>query len=559
MNSESLCRRLDEPPSGACRAASVSWPVLALAGIFFTHALCARVTLAQGRPPSLPVGAVPPAGIRDTSALPAGATPRQMAPPRAAEGAAALGADTVRFRLLDVELRAAVQVLGQYLDRPIVSSGITGSRVTLQTPAPVRRSDVPDLLRAMLENQGLELVADSAGPYTIRQRAGAAATSPREMVSGPGGAQLFVIRLNHARAADVAATVNALYGRATGFGDQSAPAAAGTLPQELQQNQQATLAPPPGIPGGVTVSPFPLRGGNMGPAGETTIVPDAGTNSLMIRAAPQAYALIEAAVKQLDVRPLQVLIEVLVAEVSRNRALSFGVDVSLPAARAPGLPNTTIAGSQTGLAGNLGDLVLRVMGIAGDRDAAATLRAAATRGDITIVSRPTVVAANNQQAQILVGSQRPFVQVSRSLPTQVATRDQVVQYKDVGTKLTVRPTISTDGYVMLQVTQEVNAVTGEFSFDAPVISTRTVQTQLLLKDGQTVVIGGLTDRQRSAIQQGIPILSSIPIIGGLFGRVSRQTTETELFLFITPRVIRTDADADSLTTQREKRANKNMH
>src|SRR6185312_13921279 len=91
------------------------------------------------------------------------------------------------------------------------------------------------------------------------------------------------------------------------------------------------------------------------------------------------------------------------------------------------------------------------------------------------------------------------------------------------------------------------AATTETQFDAPVISTRSVQTRLLMKDGQTVVIGGLTDRQRDVTQEGIPILSSIPILGGLFGQASRRTTETELYLFITPKVIHTDADADEIT------------
>ncbi len=168
-----------------------------------------------------------------------------------------------------------------------------------------------------------------------------------------------------------------------------------------------------------------------------------------------------------------------------------------------------------------------------------------------------VLAANNEMAQILVGSQRPFVQVSRSLPTDAPQRDQVVQYKDVGTQLQVRPTISADGYVMLEVTQEVNAVTTETAFDAPVISTRSVQTRLLVKNGQTAVLGGLADRQRDASQGGVPILSAIPLIGGLFGRASRRTTETELFVFLTPTVLFDDADLERATKPLQQRATRN--
>lgn len=461
--------------------------------------------------------------------------------------------DTVRFRLMDVEFPKAVAVLGQYLDGPIVTSSLNGNRVTLNTPTAVPKKDVPAMLRAVLEGQGYELVRDSGGPYRVRQHAQTPAPMPvGPIAQGSGPTQLFVIHLNHARASDVAATVNALYGRATGFGDMSAPATAPTLGQELRQTQQS-LSPQPNI----SAPGYPPRPGEL--SSETTIIPDAGTNSLLIRATPSDYALIEAAVKQVDVRPLQVLIEVIIAEAQRDRALSFGVDVSLPSTPVPRHPGTTVEGTQTGLGSDLGDMVLRVMGLGGDRDLQATLRAAATRGDVTIMSRPTVIAANNEKAEIVVGSQRPFVQVSRALPTDNAVRDQVVQYKDVGTKLSVRPTISSDGYVTLQVTQEVSAATNEFNFNAPVISTRSVQTQLLLKDGQTVVIGGLTDRQHQVTQSGVPILSSIPFVGGLFGRASRQTTETELFLFITPHVIRTDAEADSVTAPLQKRAGKSVH
>lgn len=123
----------------------------------------------------------------------------------------------------------------------------------------------------------------------------------------------------------------------------------------------------------------------------------------------------------------------------------------------------------------------------------------------------------------------------------------MIQYKDVGTSLTVTPTVSADGYVMLSVTQEINAATSETAFDAPVISTRSVQSRLMVRDGQTVVLGGLTDQQRDASSAGVPLLSGIPLLGGLFGRVSRRSTETELFIFISPRVITSDEDADAAT------------
>ncbi|MGH7753875.1 MAG: type II secretion system protein GspD, partial [Gemmatimonadales bacterium] len=123
-------------------------------------------------------------------------------------------------------------------------------------------------------------------------------------------------------------------------------------------------------------------------------------------------------------------------------------------------------------------------------------------------------------------------------------------YRDVGTRLAVRPTINQDGYVSLLIRQEVNQATSEVQFDAPVISTREAVTQVLVRDGQTIVLGGLKDQQRDVTRSGVPILSGLPLIGGLFGSENRRNTNTELYLFLTPRIIRTDADADSVTAPR---------
>jgi len=267
---------------------------------------------------------------------------------------------------------------------------------------------------------------------------------------------------------------------------------------------------------------------------------------LLVRASEQDFDVIRDAVDQLDIRPLQVLIEVLIVEARHDRSFSFGADVFVPP-QSVGKGDGTVGGETNG--GGLGDLVITLMNL-GRANIDATIRAAASRGDVEIVSRPVLLASNNQEARFLVGSQRPFVQVSRSLPTDSPQRDQVIQYRDVGTKLTVRPTINQDGYVSLLIQQEINQATSEVQFDAPVISTREAVTRVLVRNGQTIVIGGLRDQQKDRTQGGVPILSGIPILGGLFGRADRKTSRTELFLFLTPRILKTDADADSITAPR---------
>ena len=478
-------------------------------------------------------------------AVPAAA--QNPSPPVVATG------DSVTIRFIDVDLRAVVQALNQYVDMPILGTGIPGTRVTLETPRPVARANILSLIRGLIESQNLELIADSAaGLYRVRQRDARPAIPALTSAATQGAAQgvalqLYTIRLRHARAADVSATVNALYGRGSALGERGSRQ---TLGNELRDSRLPAGQPPPLAPPQAVAG---VAGLNASFAGDVTIVPDAGTNSLMIRASQRDFELIQAAVQELDVRPLQVLIEVLIAEVRKDRGFSFGLDAELPPTKIPGDADGTVSGSTQGL--GLGDFAISVMNLGGI-DLNATLRAAAARGDVSIVSRPIVLAANNELAEILVGSQRPFVQVSRSLPTDTPQRDQVVQYKDVGTQLSVRPTISPEGYVMLEVTQEVNAVTTETAFDAPVISTRSVQTRLLVRDGQTAVLGGLADRQRDSNQSGVPVLSSIPLLGGLFGRTSRRTTETEMFLFLTPTVLFTDADVEGATLPLQQRIRK---
>ncbi len=450
--------------------------------------------------------------------------------------------DSIALRFVDADLRAVVQAVGRYLDRPVLFAGLPGARVTLETPRPVARHELPALLRGLVEAQNLEVIRDSAF-YRVRQREAPAAPQMR-----PGGPalqadlQLTVVRLRHARAADVAATLSALYG--AGNGADLGGARPGTLSEELRRN----VVPPAGSGVAAPAAPGPGSARSAVLEGSVTIVPDPMTNALLIRASEHDAALLRQAVEELDLRPLQVLVEVRIVEARRDHQFAYGLGLSLPPTQV-GTGNTTVEGTLTG--GGLGDFVLRVLNIGGV-ELDAVLQAGASSGRVQILSRPVLLASNNHEARILVGSQRPFVQLSRTLPTDQGARDQVVQYKDVGTRLMVRPTISADGaFVTLDLVQEVSSATSEVQFDAPVITTREAATQVTVRDGQTIVLGGLVDRQRDSSRGGFPVLSSLPVIGGLFGRQGRRSSETELFLFVTPRVLRSDADIEGATRAME--------
>jgi general secretion pathway protein D len=503
-------------------------------------ALSASRVVGQRPPPSRP----PATQVRQQAA---DTTPKAKPPSEP---------DSVTIRIAGTELRAAVQIMQAYLDRPVIFTGASGgSPVTFETPRPVARADVPRLLRGLLESQGYELVADSAsGTYRARQKEqpkpvqqavpmlnNPAASAPAKPAVAPP--ELFVIALKHARAADMATTINSLFQRSA----SSSAAQQNTRAPGFTDDMRNPPVPPPADAQNST------RAASL--TGELTIVPEPRTNSLIIRANKMDCELIQSIVAQIDVRPPQALIEVMIVEARRDRSFSLGLGALSKERHIPGTENTRIAGEFAAGKGGLGDFTLQVMGISGF-DVDANINAAVGRGDVHIVSRPVVLTSNDEEAEVVVGSQRPFVQVSRALPTSDAVRDQVVQYKDVGTKLTVRPTISVDGTVQLHVNQEVSNATAETQFNAPVISTRSIRTDLLVKDGQTIVLGGLTDKLRDVAAGGVPLLSSIPLLGGLFGRQARNAVETELFIFLTPRVIRNDADAARLTESLRVRAGK---
>src|SRR5207244_7165771 len=160
---------------------------------------------------------------------------------------------------------------------------------------------------------------------------------------------------------------------------------------------------------------------------------DEFTYVLLYSAPTQDYDILKEGVEQADIRPLQVLIEVMIVEARRDRTFSFGADLLLPPQSVDHGKGTVDASS---IGAGLGDIVIHLMNL-GHAEINATLRAAATKGDVQIVSRPVLLASNNTEARLLVGSPVPFVRVSRSLPTDAPPRAQLVQYRDLGPKHTV--------------------------------------------------------------------------------------------------------------------------
>jgi general secretion pathway protein D len=282
-----------------------------------------------------------------------------------------------------------------------------------------------------------------------------------------------------------------------------------------------------------------------GTANQIRVVAEPTTNSLLIRSSAADYQLIQQLVQAIDHRPLQVLIEVTIAEVQRNSDLNLGLSGTATRKGATANAPRDTVGLLPGN-GTARDFIFQLAGGNGSINYRAALNALETRGNVRVLALPVIIAQNNKQAVLNVGEQRPFVQVNQSVTTgSVPTTVQTVQYIPVGTTLTITPTINPDGYVNMALDQTNDAATNEVQFSAPVISKRQATTQIFLKDGQTTVIGGLAGNQTSKTVSGVPFLSKIPWIGGfLFGNTTTTTTTNELFLFLTPHIISTDEDID---------------
>lgn len=459
--------------------------------------------------------------------------------PAPAPSGARVTAQGILVDFQDAEVRSVIIALAEAAGINVTFGDLPSRRVTLRMRQPVPLDSVRALLRSVAESNGLR-VTDSGGLLRFEGVAPpTVAPVPQPQATGP---RLYVYQLRHARAARLASTLQAIFGGGVA-GPDAGDAGPASLSQRLREQQIPPLRLDTLNRGRDLLPVVPVMSGRV--QSQVQIVPDENTNALLVRASPADWEVIRQAIVAVDLRPMQVLIEVLVAEVRRTSELDLGVEVSARQRSKEG--DTRATGDLTGSGADpsTGELLLKWMN-GGALDVSVALRALSSRGDVRILSRPVLLAQNNQEAHILVGSQRPFVQVFRSLPTDAGVRDQIVQYRDVGTSLTITPTVNPDGYVNLELLQEVSSATAETQFGAPVISTREARTYLFVRDGQTTVIGGLIDRETEKTRSGIPVLASIPVFGALFGTTRNTTVRSELFLFLTPHVVRTDEELDQL-------------
>ena len=294
--------------------------------------------------------------------------------------------------------------------------------------------------------------------------------------------------------------------------------------------------------------------------GKIIILPDPDTNSLIIRTSPRNYPAILALIDKLDLFPQQVLIEVLIVDLDIDESTAAGLEIAFQGSAG----STTVKGgssSSTTKAGTLGtalgagtaSLLAGGSFIIGDPDKLiAQLQLFASDSKTNILSNPILVTSDNKAATISITNEIPIEQEAQVPSGGGSVVTSTVEFRSVGIKLDITPKINADNYITLKISQEISSRGADVG-NQPSFNTRLVNTEVVLKDNQVLVMGGLMQTTTTDTVSGIPILKDLPYIGKLFGSESTSLNKTELMIFITPHVISNSEDSEFVTRQFKKR------
>jgi len=293
-----------------------------------------------------------------------------------------------------------------------------------------------------------------------------------------------------------------------------------------------------------------------------TIVPDPETNALVVTAPPEDMRSIRTVVNQLDIRRAQVLVEAIIAEITSDRATELGVQwvvdateqgvgaglVNFSGSGAPILGFADIEGTE-GLEGGLDGATLGIGRREDDgrADFAALLRALQGDTATNIISTPMLVTMDNEEAEINVGQEVPFL-TGQFSERGTGTGDgvnpfQTIDRQDVGVQLVITPRINEGDAVELQIEQEISSLTEQADAVDVVTDTRSINTRVIAEDGQIIVLGGLIDDDVQETTQRVPILGSIPVVGRLFRSDTTDRSKRNLMVFIRPDILRDGMDS----------------
>ena len=351
------------------------------------------------------------------------------------------------------------------------------------------------------------------------------------------GVRNFVYRVRNGKAIEIQRVLSQLYGTEVQLSGiyQTPTGAVGAIPPPAGQTPAQAGA-------GAEVGTAFL------PTGNVKIITDETNNALVIQATPQEYAIIEDTIEQLDILPRQVLIDAQIYEVVLDDSLAFGLSASLQ-------NRGTLQPAQTtaSFIGNPPSLAVQTFTFIGRaRELFMFLHASENRSRVRTLSAPSVLVSDNQTAQFTVGADIP-VPVSSSAsgvqaPGGGTLFAQTIQRRSIGVIMQVTPLINDSGNVTLEISQEVSQA-GALGPLGPVIGQSAVTSTVVIRDGQTIVLGGFIRESNDLVRNRIPLLGRIPVLGGLFGSTSTTKNRTELVILITPHVIRNFEEADHATEE----------
>jgi general secretion pathway protein D len=310
-----------------------------------------------------------------------------------------------------------------------------------------------------------------------------------------------------------------------------------------------------------------------------TISADKATNSLVITASPSDYGVLESIIKRLDVMRAQVLVEAFIAELSLSKARNLGsrflvsnLNADKASSDAPisfggfNADATTLAGLLSNPATAAGGTLVGVLkgftlGSSVKLSAGALVEALENDADTNILSTPHLLTMDNEEAEIVVGEQRPFLKSDLSSVTGDAASSitKTFDYKDIGLKLKITPHITANKYVRMKVYQEIKDflpdASGPPESGAIATTNRSASTTVMVQQGETVVIGGLIQEKRTDSTSQVPCLGSIPVLGWAFKTTAKKRDKTNLIILITPHIVTCPEDIRTLTDLKREEMN----
>ncbi len=381
--------------------------------------------------------------------------------------------------------------------------------------------------------------------------------------------RIFVYRVQNGRSSDLARVLANAFGKGGQASSEtshpsaitrddlnpSASTVSGAQGQSQSQTTPSSAMAGSGMP---TIGPSNSGSAKAGPADadvsvdiatdglHAKISSDEANNAIVVFATPRDYAVVEDALRKLDVFPSQVMIEAAITEVTLTDQLRYGVQWQFASGRnsgelseaATGLPTQNFPGFSYFYAG---------------KSISATLNALENLTHIKVVSAPKLQVLNNQTAQLQVGDSVPII--TGSATSTIGSNAPIVNsvdYRDIGIILKITPRVNSSGVVLLDVEQEVSDVVPTLTpgIASPTFSMRRIATSIAVQDGEVVALGGLISDSQTKGSNGIPFLSRIPLIGpSLFGNNDNSGTKTELLVLLRPKVVHNVDDGRAVTEE----------